>query len=80
MNKSIGVALLLGGGSILIGCMFQTKHEIEVKPMHITIDVNVKIQEELKEKFKKTDEVSKEISDKEAEDALNKYLESQKVN
>jgi hypothetical protein len=60
--------------------MFQTKHEIEVKPMHMTIDVNVKIQEELKEKFKKTDEVSKEISDKEAEDALNKYLESQKVN
>jgi hypothetical protein len=60
--------------------MFQTKHEIEVKPMHITIDVNVKIQEELKEKFKKTDEVSKEISDKEAEDALNRYLESQKIN
>jgi hypothetical protein len=80
MNKSVVVALLLGSGSILSGCMFQTKHEIEVKPMHITIDVNVKIQEELKEKFKKSDEVSKEISDKEAEDALNKYLESQKIN
>ncbi len=79
MNKSIVFALLLAG-FIFNGCMFQTKHEIEVKPMHITIDVNVKIQEELKEKFKKTDEVSKEISDKEAEDALNKYLESQKVN
>ena len=78
MNKSI-VATLFLGGVILNGCMFQTKHEIEVKPMHITIDVNVKIQEELKEKFKKTDEVSKEISDKEAEDALNKYLESQKA-
>ncbi|MEI6420749.1 MAG: YnbE family lipoprotein [Lentisphaerota bacterium] len=80
MNKSVVFTLLLGGGSILSGCMFQTKHEIEVKPMHITIDVNVKIQEELKEKFKKSDEVSKEISDKEAEDALNKYLESQKIN
>ena len=79
MNKSIVFALFLSG-FIINGCMFQTKHEIEVKPMHITIDVNVKIQEELKEKFKKTDEVSKEISDKEAEDALNKYLESQKVN
>ena len=80
MNKSMVFALLLGGGGILSGCMFQTKHEIEVKPMHITIDVNVKIQEELKEKFKKSDEVSKEISDKEAEEALNKYLESQKIN
>ncbi len=79
MNRSIVATLVLGGG-ILSGCMFQTKHEIEVKPMHITIDVNVKIQEELKEKFKKTDEVSKEISDKEAEDALNRYLESQKIN
>jgi hypothetical protein len=79
MNKSI-VGVLFLGGFLLNGCLFQTKHEIEVKPMHITIDVNVKIQEELKEKFKKTDEVSKEISDKEAEDALNKYLESQKVN
>ena len=79
MNRSI-VAVLFLGGFIFNGCLFQTKHEIEVKPMHITIDVNVKIQEELKEKFKKTDEVSKEISDKEAEDALNKYLESQKVN
>ena len=79
MNKTI-VAVLLLGGTVLNGCLFQTKHEIEVKPMHITIDVNVKIQEELKEKFKKTDEVSKEISDKEAEDALNRYLESQKIN
>ena len=78
MNRSI-VAVLFMGVVIFNGCLFQTKHEIEVKPMHITIDVNVKIQEELKEKFKKTDEVSKEISDKEAEDALNKYLESQKA-
>jgi hypothetical protein len=79
MNKSI-VAVLFLGSVVLNGCLFQTKHEIEVKPMHITIDVNVKIQEELKEKFKKADEVSKEISDKEAEEALNKYLESQKGN
>ncbi|MFA6293742.1 MAG: hypothetical protein WC637_18285 [Victivallales bacterium] len=79
MDKSVVAALLLGA-FVFNGCMFQTKHEIEVKPMHITIDVNVKIQEELKEKFKKTDEVSKEISDKEAEDALNKYLESLNVN
>ncbi len=58
------------------GCL-QTKHEIEVKPMVITVNVNVKVDEALKEKFNKTDEVSKEISDKEAEEALKKYLESQ---
>ena len=62
--------------AVALGCI-QTKHEIEVKPMHITVDVNVKIQQELQEKFKKTDEAAKSISDKEAEDALAKYLESQ---
>ena len=46
----------------------------------MTIDVNVKVQQELQEKFKKTDEELKSISDKEAEDALAKYLESQKAN
>ncbi len=61
------------------GCL-QTKHEIEVKPMHITVDVNVKIQQELQDKYKKTDEVAKSISDKEAEEALQKYLDSQKQN
>jgi len=62
--------------AVAFGCL-QTKHEIEVKPMHITVDVNVKIQQELQEKFKKTDEEAKSISDKEAEDALKKYLELQ---
>jgi hypothetical protein len=65
--------------AVALGCL-QTKHEIEVKPMHITVDVNVKIQQELQEKFKKTDEEAKSISDKEAEEALQKYLESQKTN
>ncbi|HCE43336.1 MAG TPA: hypothetical protein DET40_07295 [Lentisphaeria bacterium] len=65
--------------ALVVGCI-QTKHEIEVKPIHMTIDVNVKVQQELQEKFKKTDEELKSISDKEAEDALAKYLESQKAN
>ena len=77
MFKTVLTALFLGS-LMFCGCL-QTKHEIEVKPMHITIDVNVKIQQELQEKFKKTDEVSKEISDKEAEEALNRYLESQQA-
>ena len=71
------VLIGLLSGLVLSGCRLETKHEVEVKPMHITIDVNVKIQEELKEKFSKVDQQAKEISDKEAEDALKKYLESQ---
>ncbi len=63
--------------AMAFGCL-QTKHEIEVKPIHITMDVNVKVQQELQNKFKTADEESKSISDKEAEEALNKYLESQK--
>jgi hypothetical protein len=59
------------------GCLLETKHEIDVKPMHITIDVNLKIQEELKEKFKQTDEQAKSISEKEAEEALKQYLATQ---
>ncbi len=63
---------------ILNGCI-QTKHEvdvkpIEVKPMHITIDLNIKIQEELKEKFAKSDKIAEEISDEEAARALDQYL------
>ena len=73
LSKWLLLFLLLPLG----GCVLATKHEIEVKPMHITIDVNVKIQEELKEKFKQADQQSKAISDKEAEEALKKYLESQ---
>lgn len=63
---------------ILTGC--QTKHDVvvEVKPMHITMDINVKIQDELKKEFGKTDEIAKSISDQEAEEALKKYLESNK--
>ncbi len=80
MKKYLSTTAVLCACGILAGCL-NTKHEvevkpIEVKPMHITIDLNVKIQEELKEKFEKNDKIAKEISDQEAEEALNKYLES----
>lgn len=78
MNYLIKTFLLVP--FLLAGCL-QTKHEvevkpIEVKPMHITIDLNVRIQEELKEKFATSDKLAKEISDEEAEKALQEYLES----
>jgi len=62
------------------GCI-STKHEvevkpIEVKPMHITVDVNLKIQNELKKEFKEKEQVMGQISDDEAAAALAKYLQS----
>ena len=41
----------------------------------MTININVKIEEELKKEFGKTDKIAKKISDEEAEEALNKYME-----
>jgi hypothetical protein len=68
------VALTLVAGLVAGGCL-QTRHEIEVKPMHITVDVNVRIQNELKKEFGKEDEAMKKISDEEAAAALEKYLQ-----
>ncbi len=84
MKKILSIAPIVFVALLLQGCLY-TKSEVEVKPveikpMHITIDVNVKVQQELQEKFNKADELSKGISDKEAEEALNKYMESQKIN
>ena len=64
------VAALVAAG----GCL-QTRHEIEVKPMHITVDVNVRIQNELKKEFGEQDAAMKKISDEEAAAALEKYLQ-----
>ncbi len=62
--------------ALSLGCRHEVEVKpIEVKPMHITIDVNVKIQEDLKSKFEAQDKLAKETSDKEAEEALKKYLE-----
>jgi hypothetical protein len=33
------------------GCTMSTKHEVEVKPMHITIDVNVRVDRALDDFF-----------------------------
>lgn len=63
----------------LAGCWtwhkIDTTHKIE--PIEININVNIKIQDELKEKFEKQDKLEEGISDKEAEEALKKYLESE---
>lgn len=70
--------------AIIVVCIFlsqgciSSRHEIEVKPIEVkpmTININVKIEEELKKEFSKTDNMAKKISDEEAEEALKKYME-----
>jgi len=42
----LSLLFLSGGGTIAGGCLsIKTKHE--VKPIHITLDVNLKVQKEL---------------------------------
>lgn len=62
------------------GC--STSHKVEstheIKPMHLTIDINLKIQRDLNEKFAKRDEIERNISKDEAERALDQYLAKKK--
>jgi len=77
MSWKISCAILLTCIFLLQGC-FSSKHEIEVKPIEVkpmTININVKIEEELKKEFSQTDKIAKKISDEEAEEALMKYME-----
>ena len=67
---TFGAMLLL-----LVSC--KTEHEIvhKVEPIHITIDINVLVKNELKKEFSQEEKMKKSISDKEAEEELRKYLE-----
>ena len=58
LNKNYWV-LLLGALTLLIfsGC---TRHEVEIKPIHITIDINVKVDRALDDFFGDLDKVPAE--------------------
>jgi hypothetical protein len=66
--------------TVLCGCW--SSHKVEtshrVEPIEINININVKIQNELAEKFKAQDEAAAKISDAEAEAALQRFLEENK--
>jgi len=66
----------VAGLALVAGCM-HTTHEVEVKPMHITVDVNVRVQNELRKEFRSEDETMKQITDEEAAAALERYLNDQ---
>lgn len=79
MTRNCGRGAWLGWsmlGLLAAGCM-HTTHEIEVKPMHLTVDINVRVQNELKQEFRAQDEATRQISEAEAEAALAKYLLAQ---
>ena len=66
MKKLIGLALLALLVILLQGC-FHSSHEVEVKPVeikpvHITIDVNVKVEKQLDDFFGDLDKKAEKIS------------------
>lgn len=61
-SRIIAVSVLIAGGMCFSAC---TKHEVEVKPLeikpiHITIDINVKIDKALDDFFGDLDEAQTE--------------------
>ncbi|MCD4742723.1 MAG: YnbE family lipoprotein [Desulfobacteraceae bacterium] len=67
MQKRMMFIILLLGFFVLPGC--NTKHEVEVKPVeikpiHITIDVNIKVDRALDDFFGDIDKEEDEIKDK----------------
>ncbi len=70
MNTRIQIVTLAIAAAVVAGC--RTRHEIntvsEVKPIHITIDVNVKVDKALNDFFDEVDEAdAKQPSEKEGE-------------
>jgi len=67
MSKTI--LILLGTASLLLGQACYTRHEVkvapvEVKPIHITIDVNVKVDKALEDFFGDIDEAEEKTDKK----------------
>ncbi len=48
MNKPLALALLVLGSVGFAGCVYTT---VEVKPIHITVDVNVRVEKALEDFF-----------------------------
>lgn len=56
MKKRLILLAAAWGTLLLAGCTIKTQHEI--KPIHITMDVNVRLQQELKDVFGDIDKAS----------------------
>lgn len=60
MFKTVFISSLLAIGSLFSGC-FTIKTEHEVKPIQITVDVNLKVQRELDNIFGELDAASETL-------------------
>ena len=49
------------------GCKTEHKVEVEVKPMHITMDINIRIDRELENFFGNLDEAAQSVSSEKTE-------------
>ncbi len=59
--KTITVLLCAMPCFLFAGCRLNTKHEVEVKPMHITIDVNIRVDRALDDFFGDIDKQAQKI-------------------
>lgn len=73
--KQNSIILCIGFFLVLHGCKTEHKVELEVKPMQITIDVNIRIDRELDNFFGNLDEAAKtlggEVGDSKAAETPN---------
>ncbi|MEM7391469.1 MAG: hypothetical protein AAF492_03895 [Verrucomicrobiota bacterium] len=69
--------LILFAGCIKVPDNVNTTHRVIVDPTHITLDINVNIQNALKKEFEEKHEIESNISDESATEALEAFLKSQ---
>jgi len=81
MNKVAALLVAIPVSAVLFGCWSSHKVELSTpqdKPIHIIVDVNIKMDEELKRAFADDDKKAAQISKDQAEKALQEYLNSAK--
>ncbi len=61
----------MGVFAVLLGCKTEHKVEVEVKPMQITVDVNIRIDRELDNFFGNLDKEAAKVHDEKSEEQPN---------
>lgn len=65
MNRPFFISVLTLGPLLLGGCLNVKTEPIEVKPIHITVDVNVKVEKALDDFFGDLDKKSSTLAHRE---------------
>ncbi len=66
MGKIAGIRILLAAVLVMLLTACSTRHQVEIKPMeikpiHITIDVNIRVEKALDDYFSDIDELEDEM-------------------